>query len=56
MTNKLSVLKPWRLRNFYPTALLFAQEVYFDNRLTGNAKWSLFDILNSVAMCSAKFI
>ena len=22
---------------YYPTALLFAQEVYFDNRLTGEA-------------------
>ena len=27
----------------YPTALLFAQEAYFDNRLTGEAYRSLFD-------------
>ena len=41
---------------YYLTALLFAQVVYFDNRSTGEAYRSFFDIINFVAMCLAEFI
>ena len=39
----------------YPTALLFAQKVFY-NRSAGKAQRSLFDFINSVAMCLAEFI
>ena len=39
----------------YPTALFLHRRFIFDNRSTGTEERSLFDFINSVAMCLAEF-
>ena len=45
-----------QLAGFIPLLFCLHGRFIFDNRLTGEVKRSLFDILNSFAMCLAEFI
>ena len=41
---------------FYPANLFLHRRFLFDNCLTGEGQWNLFDFINSLAMCLAEFI